>query len=75
MTKETIFQQIRNLILPEFENETTKFKSLAISPYHPVIVVEFEKKLKNSEFYQNSYPDCCITKCGKFIWCTEFMHY
>ncbi len=45
MTKEKIFQQIENLIRPKFENETTVFKKLLLSPYHPMVVVEYVKRV------------------------------
>lgn len=73
MTKETIFNEIRKLIIPEFENNTTKFISLAISPYYPIIVVEFDRKLLNTESNRNAYQDYYIN--GKFIWRRELMHY
>lgn len=44
MTKETIYNKIRETIRPKFEGENQKFVSLAISPYHPILVVEFIKR-------------------------------
>lgn len=40
MTKETIYNKILEIVMPEFEKENKKFVGLAISSYHPILVVE-----------------------------------
>lgn len=75
MTKETIFQQIENLVKPHFTTEVRKFLNVAISPYYPIIVVEFYRKLANTESNRNAYEEYYETLNGKFIWCMQLMHY
>jgi len=67
MTKETIYNKIREIVMPEFEKENKKFVHLAISPYHPILVIE--------TLQRRSTKKMNIKSKQPYKWVTALDHY
>lgn len=67
MTKETIYNKIREIVMPEFEKENKQFVSLAISPYHPILVIEILQRRSTKKMN--------IKSKQPYKWVTVLDHY